>query len=320
MKGKCKKIVGVLVALLLLLSGCAEQEGYEKSYIAVIPKYAHSDYFREVAKGVNIAAIEYSVTTSFEGAKNEEDYQTQNDLIDRAVEAGADAIVLSAIDYNKSVESLEKAHKAGVKIISIDSGVNFDDVYQTIESDNYETGKQAAEEMLSLRRGEVKVGIVNFDKNSANGIERERGFRERMEQEERVTIVDAINTVSNVSEATDEVVEMLQAHADINSMVAFNEFTSLGAGYAVKELQLGNQVDVVAVDNSIPSIGMVETGEIDKLLVQNPFAMGYLGIESAVNAIKNVEPTQKHVYTSALVVDRNNLYDVDSQRFVFPFD
>lgn len=319
MKSRVRKISAILVALLLLLSGCAGQEVYEKPYIAVIPKYAHSNYFQEVAQGVNTAAIEYSVNTSFEGAKNEEDYQTQNDLIDRAVDAGADAIVLSAIDYNKSVEHLENAHKNGVKIVIIDSGVNYDEVYQTFESDNYETGKQAAEEMLYLKTGEIQVGIINFDVNSANGIERERGFRERMEQEDRVTIVAAIHTVSNVSDATDEVVELLRDNSEINALAAFNEFTSLGAGYAVKALDLAQKVDVIAVDNSIPSIGMVETGEIDILLVQNPFAMGYLGIESAINAINGVEAEEKIVYTGALVLDKNNLYDVNSQRFAFPF-
>ena len=44
---------------------------------------------------------EYNVDVTFDGPENEEDYANQNKLIMSAVQNGADAIVLSAIDFEK---------------------------------------------------------------------------------------------------------------------------------------------------------------------------------------------------------------------------
>ena len=56
----------------------------------------------------------------------------------------------------------------------------------------------------------------------------------------------------------------------------------LGVGYAVKEAGLADSVRVVAFDSNVVSVDMLgNRGEVDALIVQNPYAMGYLGVENA---------------------------------------
>lgn len=78
---------------------------------------------------------------------------------------------------------------------------------------------------------------------------------------------------------------MLRQHPEINVIATFNEWTSLGVGYAIKQLDLGARTTVVAFDSNAVSVGMLETGEVDALIVQDPYAMGYLGVECAYNLI-----------------------------------
>ena len=90
-----------------LMCSCGSADS--KRYIAVIVKSVNSDFFVNMQKGVESAATEYNVTVTFEGPENEEDYVTQNLMIDAAVKNGADAILLSAINYEKSAEAVNSA-------------------------------------------------------------------------------------------------------------------------------------------------------------------------------------------------------------------
>ena len=77
---------------------------------------------------------------------------------------------------------------------------------------------------------------------------------------------------------------------------------------------------MVAFDCNVVSVGMLETGEVDALIVQNPYAMGYLGVENAYNLINGQSIEKKEVDTSLMIVTKENMYDDESQRLLFSFD
>lgn len=59
----------------------------------------------------------------------------------------------------------------------------------------------------------------------------------------------------------------------------------LGVGMAIKELGLKDRVCAIGFDNNTECVGMLETGELDTLIVQNPFSMGYLAVMNAANIL-----------------------------------
>ena len=75
----------------------------------------------------------------------------------------------------------------------------------------------------------------------------------------------------------------------------------------------------VGFDSNITSVSMLETGEMDALIVQNPFAMGYLGVQKAAELISG-EPTDGNtLYTTVTTVTKENLFDADIQKILFRF-
>ena len=54
--------------------------------------------------------------------------------------------------------------------------------------------------------------------------------------------------------------------------------------------------------------------------MQNPYAMGYLGVENAYNLINGQSIEKKEVDTSLMIVTKENMYDDESQRLLFSFD
>ncbi len=288
--------------------------------VAVITKSTTSDFWNEVEAGANTASVEYNLHISFEGPDNEEDYATQNRLIEEAVADGVQVIVFSAIDYNANAEAVEYAISQGVHVVSIDSDVNSAGVKYHIGTDNYMAGYMAGEAALEAEEEALRVGIVNFDKNSANGQEREAGFMDCINEDPRLESVVGINVLSTTEEAKEETLRLFEENPDLNVIATFNEWTSLGVGYAIEELGIGDETTVVAFDNNTISIGMLERGNVDALIVQNPFAMGYLGVEYAYELINEVPIETSDVDTKTTLVTQDLMYEEEYQRVLFPFD
>lgn len=318
-----KAILSLLLcfALTVGLCACNADRNGSKTRIAVIVKAVDSDFWHAVKKGVDTAATEYNVDVTFEGPENEEDYLTQNEMIERAAKDGADAIVLSAINYFQSAESVNQAARSGSKIVTIDSNVDSSNVSLFIGTDNNEAGKAAGKAATDgfHANSEIYIGLVNYYESTDNGMQREKGFREYISNVPNAQIVASVNVDSNIQSAEEGAMSLLSEYPQINVLVGFNEWMTLGVGSAIRKLSLADQVRGVGFDTNTVSVGMIETGEMDALIVQNPFAIGYLGVMNAAKLVAGEAVSGSALYTEVTTVNKENLFDEDIQKILFRF-
>ena len=308
--------------LCVFLWGCGADTAYSEQHaVALIAKSTETEFWLSVFAGAEAAATEYNLKLTITGPKTEEDYEAQNRMVADAVEAGTQAIVFSAIDYENNASAIDDAAKQGTKIVAIDSSVDSQMVSTYIGTDNYAAGQMAAQAALDRVTGPLRVGIVNYDVSSANGQEREEGARDLLSDSGRSEIVSVINTLAEAGHAREDTISLLRAHPEINVLLAFNEPTSVGAAQAVEELGLSEAVFLVGFDSNVATVEGLQTGSVDALIVQNPYAMGYLGVESAYQLLSGqgagLEPT---VDTATQIVNRGNLFSLDSQKALFAFE
>ena len=276
----------VVFSLIFCFAGCTGSNLSSKSKtVAVITKGSDSDFWNDVKNGAFSAATEYNIDITFEGPDSEEDYESQNKMIENAVSKNVGAIVLSAIDYEKNAPAVQKAIDKGIKVITVDSDVDANGKELFIGTDNVSAGKKAAEQAIELCKNEksVNIGIVNYGENTENGKQRLKGF-------------------------TDYV------------LIGFNEWSTLGVGYAIKELNLKDEVFGIGFDSNVNCVGMLETGEIDTLIVQNPFSMGYLSVSKAAEFLLDNVKTDGAIETDTYVVNRKNMFSPDIQKILFSFN
>ncbi len=317
------KHLPVFLLVLCLLVGCASTASQDaaatKYKVALVAKSTRTDFWKAVFVGAEAAATEYNMDLTIDGPGTEEDYEAQNEMIAQAVENGAQALVFSAIDFDANAPAVEAAAEKGIKIVVIDSAVNSEKVATYIGTDNYSAGQMAAEAALKGTTGSLKVGIVNYDVNSANGQDRERGAVDAFADSGRAEIVATIHTLAEAVSARQDTLAMLRAHPEINVLLAFNEPTSVGAAQAVEELHLQNALCMVAFDSNLATVDALQTGVVDALVVQNTYEMGYFGVESAYKLLSGQRgEVEKHVDTATRVINRDNLFDLDSQKVLFP--
>ena len=320
---KTRKIIVLILSLILmlLLCGCKSDKN-KKIYIAVIAKSVNSDFFRKMESGVQSAATEYNVKVTFEGPESEENFEAQNALIDKAVKNGADAIVLSAIDYTRSDKPVENAVKNGVRVITVDSGVSSKLVDMFIGTDSLEAGRSAAKAGFDTFNNnvDIKIGLISFLESTANGQQREKGFKQAASEAENAEIVASRPAESNTDSAKQAAMKLLSENPEINMLAGFNEWITLGIGEAVRELGISDKVCAVGFDSNISSVSMLETGEMDVLIVQNPFAMGYLAVKNAAALVGGETFSEKEEYTAVTAVNKNNMFNESIQKILFSFD
>ena len=310
------------LAAAILLGGCGTAGDTAEQYtVTLVAKSTETEFWLSVFAGAEAAATEYNVKLTITGPETEEDYEAQNRMVADAAAAGSQAIVFSAIDYRNNAAAIDAAAQAGVKIVAIDSSVASEQVSTYIGTDNYAAGRMAAQAALDRVEGQLKVGIVNYDVSSANGQERERGASDLFLDSGRAEVVSVINTLAEAESARRDTAAMLEAHPEINVLIALNEPTSVGAARAVAELGLSGPVFLVGFDSNVDTVDGLQEGSVDALIVQNPYAMGYLGVESAYRLLSGQTAGMEQVVdTSTQIVDRDNLFTMDSQKALFAFE
>lgn len=313
----------VLFVLTVLLSaGCGQAPEAGRQYkVYFIAKSLDTQFWMSAVAGANAARSEYNLELLVMGPDTEEDYEEQNAFIHRAVTDRADAIIFSAISYTENAAAIDEAADAGVKIVVIDSDVDSEKVSARIGTDNILAGRMTAAAALDTDEEEIFAGIVNFDLGSRNGQEREQGLRQALQEDARVKSVSTVNVPTSAIAARTGAEILLSEHPEINVLIGLNEPLAVGVGLAVEELGLKDSVRAVGFDTNINCVDMMRDGVMDALIAQNPYAMGYLGVETAWSLIEGLEyDPHSLIDTSTTIVDRDNMFSEEGQRALFAFE
>ena len=123
---KATALLTLTFFLIAVLFCCAKGAEFDNksNNIAIITKGSDSTFWNDMKNGALSAATEYNVNVTFEGPENEEDYNAQNKMIENAVSNNVGVIILSAIDFEKNADAVQKAIDSGIKVITVDSDVD----------------------------------------------------------------------------------------------------------------------------------------------------------------------------------------------------
>jgi len=290
----------------------------KRSYkIAVVPKSVAFDFWLAVRAGAEKAGKEEGVQIIWKGPSDERDIAGQRAILENFITQRVDAIVFAACDAKAMVPIAQKALKAGIKVITIDSGLDPDVSLCFVATDNIKGGMIAAETLAKLIGYEGKVGLIPFVPGAATSIQRERGFKEGLKKFPKVKLVATLYSESDVTKGMQVTENMLTAHPDLKGIFAANEPGAIGAARVLQARKLVGKVKLVAFDAAPTEIKALQDGVIQALIVQNPFRMGYEGVKMAVKALRG-EKIPKRIDTGVTVVTMENFKRPEIQRLLFP--
>ena len=325
-----RKISLGIVGLGILLAGCAKPTPQSAPTagtssgtplkIAVIPKGTANSYWLTVKLGAEAAAAKKNATIVFNGPAQETDVTGQVDVVNNEITAGVNAIVLAACDQNALLTPAEKAVKAGIPVVTIDSGLNplKDPSYEYIATDNVAAGMKAADALASAMGGTGKVGVLGFIKGAASNDQRIQGFLQGIKKYPGIQVVATLYDDSDTGKAVNQATNMLTGNPAITGIFAANQPGGQGAASFLKQSGKVGKVKVVSFDGSNDEITDLKDGILQALVVQNPYQMGYEGVMAAIDAI-NKKPAAKRFSDSGVtVVTMKNYNTPEVQQVLFP--
>ena len=238
-------------------------------------------------------------------APDVKDDAKQIEMINNAVAAGADVILLAANGPTAVTSALKEASDSGVKIVYVDSAADYP-AYQTLATDNKAAGKTAGTEMLNALKAKGitsgSLGIVNTNAATASTTAREAGFREAFKgtgfsiQETQYSDGDAARSK-----------DIAANYITLGCVGIFgaNEGCTVGTGNAIQEA--GKEVVGVGFDKSDMILSLVKNGYLLATMAQNPDVMGYEGMMSAVQILDGKTLEAEYVDTGVSVLTKDKL-------------
>lgn len=276
-----------------------------------------TDFWTSIYEGGQMAANELGAELTVMGPRRESETELQHQMILEAIEEKPDAIALTPSSFEETIPYAEQIEAAGITLVLMDSTMKKDMGKSLIATDNYAAGYKMGFYMKRFVDADTVIGVVGHVKGTSTATERERGFRAGLGDAQE-QIAEVVFCDSSAEKAYELTCELMKTYPDMNLIVGLNEYSAVGAALAVKELGRSADCHMAGFDSSFEEIQLLEEGVFDAIVIQKPFNMGYLGIETAVKAAqgKEVEP---YVDSGSELITKENMYTEENQKLLFPF-
>lgn len=257
--------------------------------LAVVPKALGFDFWRQVRLGAECAASKHEdVTIRWDGVTAETDVVGQVNLLQRYISQDVDGIVYAATDAAALAPITDQAIAKRKVVVNIDSGTYPQPPgVPLFATDNVAAATRAADLLAqALGPGKKKIAFLPYDLGTATNDQRTQGFKAGLARHPHITIVAEQSTQSDFTTAVSITERILAATPDLDGIFAANEPTALGAAEAIQKSGKAGRITLVGWDAAPQGIKLIEEGVITSLVAQNPFRMGYDGVNAAVRMIR----------------------------------
>jgi ribose transport system substrate-binding protein len=232
----------------------------------------------------------------------------QQRLMDDLVAAGADAIMVSAVDPKTSTEALNRIG-GEVPLFTTDSDAPDSNRIAYIGSSNVELGEAAGKLMVeALPNGGDCIGFVGLP-GADNARERIEGINKSLEGT-NVKLIDVRGDDIDQTRAKRNVEDALAANPNIACMVGIYSYNTPRIYEVLKEAgQLGT-IKVIGFDEDPITLGGVKEGTISGTVVQNPYEWGYQGMKlmaAYVGGDKSGVPADGLIIIPGQVIKQDNV-------------
>ena len=312
------RLLGAALILVVGLGLGISCKKRNKLVIGVVPKGQSQIYWKAVHAGAEAAAQELGVEVRWNGPASEIDMTQQINIVEDFINQRVDGIVLAPTHGESLVPIVERAVQEKIPVVIFDSGIRTEKYLSYVSTDNYKGGVVAARRMGAVLPGGGKIAMIGNIPGSVSTVERENGFRETIARESpALQIVDFQYGMAVQSKGLAVTEDILTAHPDLAGIFCSNEAATVGAVQAAKAKGVAGKAKIIGFDTSPNLIEDLQAGNLDSLVVQNPFRMGFLGVRALVEHLHG-KPPEKRIDTGATLVTRSNFNEPTIQELLLP--
>jgi len=290
--------------------------------IGMIPKGTMHEFWKSVHAGAVKASRELDVDLLWQGPLREDDREEQAKVVDMIRARAVSGIALAPLDDKALRMPVADAIRAGIPVLIFDSDLDSRDYVSFVATDNYRGGRIAGEHLATLLDGQGGVMMLRLHEGAASTTAREQGFLDEVATHPGIKVVSANQYAGGSTEGAYRASENLltatrAADGGVSGIFCPNESTTFGMLRALEDAGLAGKIRFVGFDSSDKLARALRDGEIDALVLQNPFNMGYLSVKTLVQHIRGGR-VERRIDTGATLVTKANMDQPDIKERLQP--
>jgi ribose transport system substrate-binding protein len=205
--------------------------------IAYMPPATEYNYYMAIGEGVKTLAEEKGVETFMLAPQSGADIATQMKMLQDVMTQEVDAIILSTHDENAAAPLVKQAVDKGIAVVIVNSDIaSFPTPVNAVVGYGQRKG--------TFNLGEYAAKMVNYKANVGvleglpgyHSTERIGGFLDAFAKYPDMKIVASLPTEWNVETGNKAMMDLIQAHPEINLVVCANDYIAIGAAKAAQAL------------------------------------------------------------------------------------
>jgi fructose transport system substrate-binding protein len=314
----------VLLALGLGVAACGGESGGKEVTVGLITKQETNPFWVTMRDAAEDTAGEDNVKLLTATGKSDVDTASQAKALADMTKRGAKGILIAPTSSTALVPAIEKARRAGVTVIAVDTPTRPESAVDAIyATNNVQAGEligRYAKAKAEEDGFEPKIAMLDLAPGISSGEQRHDGFLKGFGIGDRdPEIVGSVDTQGDEAKAKAGMTQLLEKDSGINVVYTVNEPAAFGAIAALKAAgRAEGDVIVVSVDGGCKAIkDGVRPGDIDATAQQYPQNMAREGVESLADAARGGQKPSGYLNTGVELITGDPVPGVGSRSVAF---
>ncbi|WP_437229724.1 substrate-binding domain-containing protein [Planctomicrobium sp. SH661] len=210
-------------------------------------------------------------------------------------------------------KELRNLQERGVKVITIDGDINREKArdarFAYLGTDNKAAGRELGKAAAVLRPDGGKFAFFVGNTGAANAILRMEGFKEGAG--EKFTEVSRLEDRGDRPTARKNVEGALDRDPSINTLVGIWAYNTPQMVAVVKDRNLRDKQKICCFDAAEASLSAMNDGNVDVMVVQNPYQMGFTGVQLLKALVEDDQEFIKGMYPEYSREGNGDIYDTE---------
>lgn len=286
---KHSRVVALLLTLAVGFGGSLSAADTGKIKIAVLVKSLGNGFFEAARDGAQEAAKELGNVDILYQGPSQATAEGQIEIIDSLIAQKVSAITISANDADALVPALKKAMKAGIKVVSFDSGVSVGGrQVNLVPSETALIGAQQVQLISELTGGKGEIAILSATSQATN----QNAWIEVMKKTLKESKYAGLKLVATVygDDSSDksyrEALGLFKTYPNLKGIISPTTVGVAATAKAIQDNNLTGKVQLTGLGLPSEMKAYIEAGICGQMALWNPIDLGYSATQIAYALVK----------------------------------
>lgn len=297
----CKKLIKILLLSLvcfIVALACSKKEGSSESgakKVAVILKATDSEFWQSMATGARkyVEDNQGKVDITVYGPPTEAQIAELVAILENVVSQKPDGILIAPPNADSIVAAVNEAMGMGIPVVTADNSIKTK-VSAHLATDNIVGGSAVADALVAAMKEKnqtLKGTVAIIAPDVFEVIEkRVKGFVDRMAViAPDVKMLGPRYCDNDIAKALNISQDIILSTQDLIGFYGANNHSADGVARALRETKKFDKLSAAAYDSDPEEVQALADGVLNALIVQDPWALGYKGLEFVMKVINKEE-------------------------------